>query len=149
MNAMIKHSRHDLGKELLQNPWKELMNLDRFWDKFENLEKLDSVLCPRIGLKESKTCFCVTTQLPGIPKEAIKIEYDMGVLTISAERKAEKAKEGEKYHRNEHEYGYFYNRITIPGKVDCSKICAEYKDGMLRVELPKTEEKTAMEIKVK
>ncbi|MCX6984419.1 MAG: Hsp20/alpha crystallin family protein [Lentisphaerae bacterium] len=149
MNAMVKHSRNDLGKELLWNPWKDFMNMDRFWDKFENLQKLDSVFCPRIGLKEDKNYFTVTTQLPGIPKEDIKIEYDLGVLTISAERKAEKTKEGEKYHRNEHEYGYFYNRITLPGKVDGTKIHAEYRNGMLKVELPKSEEKTAMEIKVK
>ena len=149
MNAVVKHSRHDLGKEVRWNPWKDFLNMDRFWDKFESLEKLDSVFCPKIGLKEDKDSFTVTTQLPGIPKEDIRIGYDMGVLTISAERKAEKVKEGEKYHRNEHEYGYFYNRITLPGNVDGSKICAEFKNGMLKVEIPKSAEKTAMEIKVK
>lgn len=149
MNALVKHHRHDLGKELLWNPWKDFMNLDRFWDKFESLQKIDSVFCPKVDMKEDKKAFTVTTQLPGIPKEAIKIDYDLGVLTISAEKKAKEVKKGGKHNGREQEYGYFYNRITLPERIDGAKIHAEYKNGMLKVELPKSEEKTAMEIKVK
>ena len=149
MNALVRHHGHELSEELLWNPWKDFMNMDKFWGKFESLQKLYSVLCPKVGLKEDKKSFTVTTQLSGFPKEDIKVDYDLGVLTISAEKKAEKVKKGEKHHRREQEYGYFCNRIALPQKIDGSKIHADYKNGMLKVELPKSEEKTAVEIKVK
>ncbi len=149
MNAVVKHSKRDLGKEVRWNPLKDFMDVDRFWDEFKGLDKFDSVFCPKIGLKESKGSFTVTMQLPGIAKEDIKVGYDMGVLTVSAVRRAEKVKEGEKYHRNEHEYGCFYNRVALPGRVDGSKIHAEYKNGMLNVELPKSKGKAVTEINVK
>ena len=149
MNALVRHHGHELGKELLWDPWKDFVNMDKFWGKFESLQKLYSVLCPKVDLKEDKKSFTVTTQLSGFPEEDIKVDYDLGVLTISAEKKAEKVKKGEKHHRREQEYGYFCNRIALPQKIDGSKIHADYKNGMLKVELPKSEEKTAVEIKVK
>jgi len=149
MNALVRHHGHELGKELLWDPWKDFVGMERFWDKFESFTELDPMLCPKVDLKEDKKSFTVTTQLSGFPKEDIKVDYDLGVLTISAEKKAEKVKKGEKHHRREQEYGYFCNRIALPQKIDGSKIHADYKNGMLKVELPKSEEKTAVEIKVK
>jgi HSP20 family protein len=154
MNALVRHHGHEhhgheVGKELLWDPWKDFVGMERFWDKFESFPELDPMLCPKVDLKEDKKSFTVTTQLSGFPKEDIKVDYDLGVLTISAEKKAEKVKKGERHHRREQECGYFCNRIALPQKIDGSKIHADYKNGMLKVELPKSEEKTAVEIKVK
>lgn len=72
------------------------------------------------------------------------------MLSVSGERKYEKEEKGKKYHRVERSYGSFVRSFTLPEDADGSKIAAEYKDGLLKVHLPKSEKpKTkAMEVKV-
>jgi HSP20 family protein len=61
------------------------------------------------------------------------------VLTLRGERSAENEDKNEKYHRRERFYGKFERSFTLPGEVDPDKIKAEYKDGVLKIEIPKPE----------
>ncbi|MDB6024905.1 MAG: hSP20, partial [Verrucomicrobiales bacterium] len=79
----------------------------------------------------------------------IAVSLDADTLTISGERKLEdERKEGETY-RSERFFGRFQRSITLPYPVDAKKIQASYKDGVLTITLPKSEEAKAKQIEIK
>ena len=80
-------------------------------------------------------------------KEDIDISLHDGTLTVSGERKRE-SRGGEKAERTERYVGAFRRRITLPTRVDASKVSATYKDGILKVTLPKAEEAKPKQIQV-
>jgi len=82
-----------------------------------------------------------------VKKEEVKIAVENGVLTISGERKSEK--EEKKYHRIERAYGSFERSFVVPDDADADKVNAEFKDGVLRVHLPKSEKAKPKHIEVK
>ena len=72
-------------------------------------------------------------------KEDVKVTVENGVLTIQGERKYEKEEKGKKYHRVERSYGNFIRSFTLPDLVDEEKVKAEFKDGVLNLQLPKSQ----------
>jgi HSP20 family protein len=70
----------------------------------------------------------------------VKVSVENGVLTITGERKFEKEEKDKKYHRIERSYGNFFRSFTLPEGADGAKVSAEFKDGVLKVHLPKSEE---------
>ena len=105
---------------------------------------------PLVDITEDEKEYLVKAELPEMKKEEIKINVHDDVLSISGERKYEKEEKGKKYHRVERAYGSFMRSFTLPEDADGSKVSAEYKDGVLRVHLPKSEKAKpkAVEIKV-
>jgi HSP20 family protein len=75
---------------------------------------------------------------------------DNGILTIRGERKQEKDEMGKRFHRIERHYGFFTRSFTLPDNVDEAKITASFKDGMLNIQIQKSEvvKPKAIEIKV-
>ncbi|GIW54912.1 MAG: hypothetical protein KatS3mg082_1316 [Nitrospiraceae bacterium] len=71
------------------------------------------------------------------------------MLTITGERKFEKEGKGKKYHRVERSYGSFARSFALPEDADGTKVSAEYKDGVLRIHLPKSEKAKPKTIEVK
>jgi HSP20 family protein len=95
---------------------------------------------PALDLYEDKDNFYVKAELPGMKKEEIDLSLHDGSLSISGERKQEtKAEEAEVY-RAERFFGRFQRTVTLPTPVAVDRVKAEYKDGVLMVTLPKTEE---------
>ncbi len=104
---------------------------------------------PSIDVHQDKDTIFVKAELPGMKKEEIDISFQDGMLTISGERKQEsEVREGENF-RSERFFGRFHRTISMPTKVDADKIKANYKDGILSVELPKAAEVKAKQIEVK
>jgi HSP20 family protein len=79
----------------------------------------------------------------------VKITVQDNVLSISGERKYEKEEKGKKYHRMERAYGSFMRSFTLPEDADGAKVAAEYKDGILKVHVPKSEKAKPKSIEVK
>jgi HSP20 family protein len=103
---------------------------------------------PAIDVSEDKESVTVRAELPGMKKEDIEVTLHAGVLSLSGERKSEADyKEGET-HRTERFYGRFQRSVTLPAPVAADKIKAAYKDGVLTVTLPKTEEAKPKQIEV-
>ncbi len=71
------------------------------------------------------------------------------MLSISGERKFEKEEKGKKYHRVERAYGSYHRSFSVPEDADAGKVNAEFKDGLLRVHLPKGEKAKPKQIEVK
>lgn len=104
-----------------------------------------------VNTKETKDSYVIEVAAPGFSKDSFKLAVHENVLTISAEKNADKTDESEKYTMKEYHYEGFKRSFTLPKTVAAEKIAAEYKDGVLLVSLPKMEEnkaKGAIEIKV-
>ena len=95
---------------------------------------------PALDVYDEKDSFSVRVELPGLKKDEIDISFHNGALTVSGERKHERAAlEGETF-RSERYFGKFQRSVTLPAVVDAGKITASYKDGVLEIEVPKAEE---------
>ena len=95
---------------------------------------------PRVDLTEDNSNLYVHAEIPGVEKSDIKINVTGDVLTISGEKKSEQKDENKNYYRIERTSGSFTRSFTLPADVVIDKIGAEYKDGVLNITLPKTEE---------
>ncbi len=129
-------------------------NMDKLFDEFFGLDKgiwPESALnvVPAVDLEETEDAFKITAELPGMTKKDIKITLENNVLSISGEKKAEKETKDKNYHRVERSYGKFHRAFELPGVVNREKIEAEYKDGILSISVPKTEEAKPKQIEVK
>jgi HSP20 family protein len=104
---------------------------------------------PYVNVAEYKDEVQIVAEVPGVPKEEVKIQIHNGELTISGERKApELAKESE-WLRQEIGYGTFSRTIQLPDSVDADKVTAEYANGVLRITVPKQEAAKPKEIVIR
>ena len=95
---------------------------------------------PTLDVYEEKDHFIVKAELPGLKKEDIEVSFHDGGLSISGERKSETKHEDAEVYRAERFFGRFQRTVTLPTPVAVDKAKASYKDGVLTVTLPKTEE---------
>lgn len=103
---------------------------------------------PCIDVSETKDNVVVNAEIPGMSKEDVKVTVQDNILTLSGEKKQEKEEKNGNYHRIERSYGSFRRSFTLPTAVLTDKVKATYKDGILRITLPKTEEVKAKEIQI-
>lgn len=104
---------------------------------------------PTVDTYEEGDNIVIKAELPGVKKEDVSIDVKNNVLTLKGERKHEDNVEDENYYRRECAYGKFQRAFTLPDSVDPDKIEASYKDGILKVTVPKTEESKAKKIEIK
>jgi HSP20 family protein len=104
---------------------------------------------PRVNIAETEKAFEIKAEIPEVNKEDVKVTVHNGVLTIQGERKQEKEEKGKKFHRVERLYGSFTRSFTLPDNVDETKISALFKDGMLNLQIQKTEEAKPKSIEIK
>lgn len=104
---------------------------------------------PSVDVKETEKAFELDFSLAGMEKENVKIELKENKLTVSGERKTEKEDENAKYHRIENKYGSFSRSFLLPDHIKSDAIEANFKNGVLKVSIPKTEiaKPKAIEIK--
>lgn len=104
---------------------------------------------PLVDIIEDDKEYIIKAELPEMKKEDIKVTIENGILVISGERRVEKEEKGKKYHRIERAYGRFARTFAAPDDADPSKVNAEFKDGVLRVHLGKSESAKPKQIEVK
>jgi HSP20 family protein len=104
---------------------------------------------PPVDIAEDDKEYTVKAELPGLNKENIKVSVEGGVLSIAGERKVEKEEKNKKYHRIERSYGSFTRSFTLPDDASGEKVSAEFKDGVLKVHLPKEEKAKSNSVEVK
>lgn len=103
---------------------------------------------PSVDVSETEGEYQIKAEIPDVKKEDVKVTVEDGVLTIQGERKYEKEEKGKKYHRVERSYGSFIRSFTLPDLVDEAKVKAEFKDGVLNLQLPKSEKTKPKAIEV-
>ena len=103
---------------------------------------------PAVDLFEDKDNLIVKAELPGMKREEIDISFHDGTLTISGERKYEEKNQDSEPYRSERFFVRFHRTLALPKPVQSDKATANYKDGILTVMLPKTEEAKPKQIQV-
>jgi len=104
---------------------------------------------PDIDVTETNKEYRVTAELPGLTEDDIDVLLQEGVLTIRGEKKEEDREQRGSYVRVERSYGSFVRRIPLPSEVNEAGIEADFKNGVLSVHLPKTEEAHGTRIEIK
>jgi len=150
--ALIRYHRPELW-----NPFRQLSTLREEIDRlFENplaafedgTQPFMSGWMPAVDLYEDKDNFVLRAEVPGMKKEELQISLHEGVLTLSGERKQEEKHENADVYRSERFFGRFHRTISLPATVNPEKVTANYKDGILTVLLPKSEEAKPKQIPV-
>jgi HSP20 family protein len=128
-------------------------DMDRLWDSFfeGGVRRTDEEgeWLPSLDVAETKNEIVVKAEVPGMDSKDIDISLSDGLLTIKGEKKQEREEKEEDYHLVERSYGTFTRSVRLPKEVKRDKISASYKNGVLKVTLPKSEEAKQKEIKIK
>src|SRR5712675_3423292 len=101
---------------------------------------------PSVDIYENKDQIVLEAELPGMKREDFELSVENNVITLRGERHFEKKDETDNYHRVERSYGSFARSFTLPQTVTGEGVTAEYREGVLRVTLPKREETKARRI---
>jgi HSP20 family protein len=128
--------------------------MDRLWDSFfegrpSSGTRQEREWLPSLDVSETKSDLVVKAELPGMEAKDVEISLNEGILTIKGEKKQEGEEKEEGYHLIERSYGTFARFIRLPKDVQSNKIKASFKNGVLKVVLPKSEEAKKKEIKIK
>lgn len=126
-------------------------DLDRLWERSLPARALAPAYAwtPALDLYDEAEQLVAKVELPGFTKDAIEINYQDGVLTLAGERKADypEGKEPEVY-RCERMSGRFSRDLQLPVPIVADKISATFKDGVLTVFLPKSEDAKPHKVEV-
>lgn len=131
-------------------------DMDRFIDDMtfssffpDNGDTNMEVWAPVADMTENDKEFVISVDLPGVPKKDVTVNFENNRLTISGERKKDMKEDKEGLIRREKYYGNFYRSFLIPKYIKSDMISAAYKDGILTIRLPKTEESKPKMIEIK
>jgi HSP20 family protein len=103
---------------------------------------------PAVDIFETDGEIVVKAELPGMERNDIALNLEKNVLTVRGERRFAKETKDDNYHRIERSYGTFSRSFSIPATVDEEKIKADYKDGVLKIVLPKKEQAKPKQIRI-
>jgi HSP20 family protein len=103
---------------------------------------------PPVDIYEDENSLSLRLEIPGMKQEDLDIRLENHTLTIRGERKFEKEDKEENFHRIERRYGSFTRSFTLPNTVDTDNVRADYKDGILSIELTKRAETKPKQIKI-
>ena len=132
--------------------WGDLF--ERFLDDFPTFfepGEFPGQWVPNVDISESKSAITLEAEVPGMSPEDFTITVDGDLVRIRGEKKQEEKKEDKNYYRVERRYGSFERTLRLPAEVTDTKACATYKDGILKIALPKKKkaEQKAKQIEVK
>ena len=138
------------------NPWQEMSSLQRQlnhlfddaltpinWDDFGNFSKV-----PAAELSETDEALHLKLEVPGMEAKDLDIQVMADRVAIAGERKSEIKSEENGSTRSEFRYGKFQRVIPLPVKIQNTNVSADYKDGILNLTLPKSEEEKNKVVKV-
>lgn len=104
---------------------------------------------PAMNIWASDEGQMITAEIPGVEPDDLEISVTGEILTLSGTRKPDLAGEETRYHRQERGYGRFKRSIQLPYPVDSTKIEANFKNGILKISLPRSEDDKPRKISVK
>ena len=124
-----------------------------FFDRFFEDEFLpmrgEKSWAPAFDISENEKGYTVRAELPGIDEKDLEVTISDGMLSVKGEKKQETEEKGETYHRIERSYGSFHRSFRIPDAVEADKVDATYKDGILKLDIPKATGSKVKKITIK
>lgn len=148
MSKIKKPDRKDIEKmfeRFLEDPFRGFMR-----NRFPEIGELglSEKVVPKVDMYEKGNMIYVDVEAPGINKDNINISISDGVLNIKGEFKEEEEVNEDDYYYSERSYGSFSRRLALPVEVEEDKVKARFTDGILKIELPKSNKSKPKEIKV-
>lgn len=139
-----------LSRKDIQRPWGLGLLRDPFFDDFFATLPQQSVykFNPSCDIEETQTAFKVQFDVPGVKREDIHVEVQNNQLIVSGHRSEETEKTEGKTHLKERFTGSFSRSFTLPVQVDSENIEATYKEGVLLINIPKSDVVKPKKIKV-
>lgn len=137
-----------------RSPFRELSRMQSAIDEmFEKMPELQNAknsfpFAPSCEVSEEANQYLMKFDLPGVPKDQVKIEVHDNQLTVSAERKEEKKSDSKKKHYSEINYGSYSRTFNLPAAIDEKKVEARFENGVLTIAVPKTETNKSKQIPV-
>lgn len=139
--------------------WSEFDRLRREMDALMNAVTRPSILrepfwrearlFPLLNVYQTDDSYVVTAEMPGLSTEDLDIKVEGDTLSLKGVRRPVEVPEGSSYHRRERTTGTFQRSITLPARVDAEQVSATYKDGVLKITLPKEKAAIPKQISVK
>lgn len=142
-------------------PWKSLWEtkfpslreeMDRVFEEFFDKAGFPSLRetgwLPAVDIHETKKEVVVTMDIPAVDPQEVVVTIVEDRLTVKGERKREEEVEEEGYYRAERVYGSFQRTVQLPVGVKGDKARATYKDGVLKIVVPKSQKSVPKEIKI-
>lgn len=148
--------------------WQPITELERWFDRFDRmfdrmltrllrdwehsfwgLESWRERWVPAMEVSETSDAYIIRIELPGMKTEDIEVTLQDDILTVRGKRERSEERKDETIHFVERSYGEFVRSLRIPADVNVNAIEASYKDGILEVHLPKSEERKPRRIEVK
>ena len=111
-------------------------------------EGLRDAWVPPVDVRETDNSYVFAAELPGLTKDDVEITLEDNLLTLSGERELGEKSEDENYHRVERSHGKFSRSFSLPSQVDNSKVAASFQDGVLTIEVPKSEQAKPRKIEI-
>jgi HSP20 family protein len=145
MNAIAKWEPFS-GLSTLHDQVNRLFNETMFHGRDEELAL--TTWAPAVDIYETPDALVVKADLPDMQEKDIDVRVENNLLTIHGERKFEKNISEDNYLRVERSYGSFSRSFSLPNTVNAESIHAEYKNGVLTVNLPKREESKPRQVKI-
>jgi HSP20 family protein len=136
-----------MNNAILYNPanW-----LDQFFTDFDKAwTGHKKSFSPAVDIVEEKEAFVLRAELPGVPRENLKVEVKENRLTLSGKKEARSEGGNGEYRYAESSYGEFARSFELPRNVDGQGIQAEYVNGVLTLRIPKGKEALSRSIEIK
>lgn len=156
MNAFNKVSRwnnrlvslNDFRHEIERLSIIDRLDESRMTHGGEAISPTQATWHPACEIEEALNHYLIRMEIPGVPKEALKLELEKDCLFVTGERNQEErgTEEGRNYFRRR--YGKFKRVFSLPPEVDFERLAANYQDGILKVYVPKAEEAKPRQIKI-
>jgi len=139
------------------NPAREMMTLrgemDRLFDDFfgtpgaRQQQGMVAWGIP-VDVRENQDSYTIEAMIPGMNADDIDISITDNVLTISAQTNSDQTRDDERYHIRERRFGSFSRTITLPQGINPDQVKADYENGILKLQVPKSEEAKPRRISV-
>lgn len=136
------------------SPFREIETMQRQMNRlFDNLvgfteDGYNTSFIPAAEIEETEQALHLKLEVPGLEPQDLNVEVTADAVSITGERKSESRTEEQGMVRSEFRYGKFQRVIPLPTRIQNNNVQAEYKDGILHLTLPKTEEEKNKVVKV-
>jgi len=156
--SMIPWNKKSLIKKGGANPLESLhQDINRVFENFftgewplEGISGQDKMmLLPEFDVTENDKIIELTAELAGVEEKDLDVSVDGKVLTVKGEKKEEVKEDKKDYHLSERRYGSFKRSFTLPDGLDLDKVEASFKNGVLKISLPKSPEAKTDRKKIK
>ena len=132
-------------------PYEPFGGLDKFFEGEDFLPLIPSKWqkLPRINIENKKDKIIASVEVPGVNPKDVNISVEENILTIEGHSESNKEEKNKKYYRKEFSEGYFERTVSLPSEVEAKKSTASYKNGLLTIEMPKSNKAKAKKVEIK